>query len=314
MDVPTVVADALGDETVAAHVPLKGEDALYVTPSRSLVYRSEGILSDESVSAYPHDAERVAVDAGRRNATISLDYGTRGEDSFSVPGARLDEALHPVLAGVLNAAGVTQPGETVKRTYRFNELTIVVTSDRVVKHIGSAVWDHEYEEVPFEAVTDLVVEEGNVSSQLVLTTHDHTERIKAPSEGFREVEESVREALFAYYDVDSIEAFRELMAAEEPEGDTVETHSGDVSFEESVDPIDTSGQPGSPGSSVEEQAAQALEESGFTSAADTVEATLDREALEAELEALEAGLEEQARELERQREHIQAIRELIPDQ
>jgi len=44
--------------------------------------------------------------------------------------------LHPVLAGVLNGNGITDPGETVVKTYRFSELTLIITSDRLVKHIG----------------------------------------------------------------------------------------------------------------------------------------------------------------------------------
>lgn len=315
MDVPTVVADALGDEAVAARVPLKGEDTLYVTRTRTLVYRSEGFISDESVEEYPHEAERVSVDDGRRKATITLDYGTRGQDSFSVPSSRLEEVLHPVVAGVLNAAGVTDAGETVKRTFRFSELTLVVTSDRVVKHIGAAVWDHEYEEVAYEAVTDLEIEEGNVSSQLVLTTRDHTERVKAPNEAFREVEESVEEALFAYYEVDDLEEFRQLMTEDE-ESEVVEAETGDVSFEESVDPIGA-GSTQSTESTAEsdvDRAASELEESGFTAATEQVETTLDGEALEDALDAIEASLDEQAAEIQRQREQIDAIRDLIPDQ
>ncbi len=319
MDVPTLVADALGDEAVAAHVPLKGEDALFVTRTRTLHYRSEGLLSDESVDEYPHDAERVEVGQGRRKATITLDYGTDGQGSFGVPTNRLDEALHPVLAGVLNAAGVTQPGETVKRTYRFSELTLVVTSERLVKHIGSAVWDEEYEEVPYEDVTGLDIEEGNVSSQIVLHTAERTERIKAPNEGFREVDESVRDALFTYYDVDSLEAFKELMAAE-AEGEEQAVQSGgetaDVSFDEGIDPIGSSGNES--GSAVTAGSAASetddpLTQSGFTSATEKV-VSIDREGLREELDALEAAIKDQQAALEAQRERIRAIRELIPDQ
>lgn len=313
MDIPELVADALGDEEVAAHVPLKGDDALYVTRTGTFHYRSEGLLSDESVEEYPHDAERVAVGEGRRKATIDLDYGTRGEASFSVPASRLEEALHPVLAGVLNAAGVTQPGETVKRTFRFGELTLVVTSDRLVKHVGSAVWDPEYEEVPFEAVTDLDIEEGNVSSQIVAHTADRTERIKAPNEAFREVDETVREALFAYYDVEDLDAFKRLVTTEDEEATEPET--ADVAFGEGVEPI----QAGSGDEPIEERAAggeranDPLEESGFTSAAEKI-VSIDREALLQELEALEASIEEQRGVLDAQQRQIDRIRQQLPEE
>lgn len=317
MDVPELVADALGDEGVAATVPLKGEDALFVTRSRTLHYRSEGLISDESVDEYPHDVERIEIQEKRRKATIGLDYGTNGQASFSVPSNRLEDAIHPVLAGILNAAGVTDPGETVTRTFRFSELTLVVTSDRLVKHIGAAVWDREFEEVPYESVTGLTVEEGNVSSQLVIHTTERTERIKAPNEGFREVNESVRDALFAYFDVEDLASFEALMAEDEEE--PAEPEAGDVSFDEAVEPIGAGGTGGENTNtrqqgteSTKEGAAEALEERGFTSAAEKV-VSIDRDALRTELQAIETALEEQEAAIETQRKRIETIRELIPE-
>jgi hypothetical protein len=236
MDAPALVQSSLGDEDVAAHVALKGEDALFVTPTRTLLYTADGLLSDESVDEFPHDAEGVEVSEGRRKAKVTLDYGLDGEESFSVPSASLEDVLHPILAGVLNAADVTDAGETVKRTYRFSELTLVVTSDRVVKHIGSAVWGPDYEEIAYATVTGIDTEDGNVSSQLVLETTERTERIKAPNEQFRAVREAVEEAVLAYHGVDSA---AELDAASA--GESTETAAEKVSFGGGVDPIDTSG-------------------------------------------------------------------------
>jgi hypothetical protein len=236
MNVPALVQATLGDEDVAAHVPLKGEDAIFVTAARTLHYTADGLLSDENVEEYSHDAEAIEVSEGRRKAKISLDYGTDGTESFSVPGGNLDDVLHPVVAGVLNAADVTGPGETVKRTFRFSELTLVVTSARVVKHVGEAVWGPEFEEFSFDAVTGLDVEEGSVSSQLVLETAERNQRIKAPNEQFRAVREAVEEAVFAYHDAADAEEF----AAMNVEADS-ETATESVSFGEGVDPIDTSG-------------------------------------------------------------------------
>lgn len=306
MDVPQLVSEALGDEGVAAHVPLKGADAIYVTQTRSIRYSEEGLLSDESVDEYPHDAERVSVSEGRRKATIQLDYGTEGTRQFAVPPAQLETALHPVLAGVLNASGVTGPGETVKRTFRFSELTLVVTSDRLVKHIGSAVWDQEYEEIPYDEVTGLSIEEGNVSSQFVLKTPARTQRIKAPNESFREVRETIEDAILTFHDVDSVAAFEALMA--EDEEDATEA-SADVSFDDGVDPI---------GGSDAETAAAAeatdeLVESGFTSAAATVEAGIDPEELATELDALEESIGRQLELLEKQQAWIDEMRAFIRD-
>jgi hypothetical protein len=236
MNVPALVESSLGDEDVAAHVSLKGEDALFVTPTRTLLYTADGLLSDEEVQEFSHDAEGVEVSEGRRKAKITLDYGLDGEETFSLPAASLDEALHPILAGVLNAAGVTEPGETVTHTYRFSELTLVVTSNRVVKHVGAAAWSTDYEEIAFETVTGIDTEEGNVSSQLVLETTGRTERIKAPNEQFRAVREAVEEALFAYHGVSNAAELQQASG-----GESEPTGSEEVSFGEGVDPIDTSG-------------------------------------------------------------------------
>jgi len=253
MDVPGIVQSELDGEDVAASVSLGGEDGLYVTPTRTLVYRSESLLSDETVEEYPHDAERVTVNEGRRKARITLTYSIDGERDFAIPSGVVDDVLHPVLAGVLNGTGVTDPGETVVQTFRFSELTLVVTSDRLVKHVGGAVWDADFEEYHFEDVTRLDFEEGSVATQIVIEVDGRPQRIKTPNEHVAVVRERLTQALFAYYDVDSLAAFNDLAAADDPATDDASTDAG-VDFGEGVDPLgadsgssdrpaDTSGDP-----------------------------------------------------------------------
>ena len=352
MNVPPRVDAVLGDEDVAAHVPLKGEDALFVTPTRTLHYIAEGLLSDESVTEYEHDAERVVVREGRRKAKIVLDYGLEGEAEIPVPGGSINDALHPILAGVLNAAGVTEPGETVKCTYRFSELTLVVTSHRVVKHIGSAVWDDEFEQVPFEDVTGLGVEEGNVASQVVLETTGRTQRIKAPNEEFRDVRETIEKTLFAYHGVSNAAEFQATVGGDEDEPES--GGSGEVSFDsepeleidsgsavtdtlDSAEGVEPAGGPDAESSATGEasgtgsgatgaDAAQAtapdaaqhdsdaLAESGFEKATSKVQTQVDTAAVHAELDAIEAELEAQEAALREQRDRIAAIRDLLPEE
>jgi hypothetical protein len=236
MDLPEIVQTALDGEGVAARVDLGGEDDLLVTPTRTLVYRAEGLLSDESVEEYPHDAERIEVSEGRRKSKITLDYGLDGEETFAVPSKRLQDALHPVIAGVMNAAGITDAGETVKQTFRFSELTLVVTSARVVKHIGTAVWDDDFEEFHYDDVTDLTFEDGSVATSVVLEVGGRQERIKAPNDAAREVREGLESALLAYYDVESLEEFRVAVAPEEE--DEEEPEAENVSFGDGPTPLD----------------------------------------------------------------------------
>jgi hypothetical protein len=235
MDVPGIVESALEGEEVAAEVSLGGENALYVTPSRTLIYQSEGFLSDESIDEYPHDAQRMTVKEGRRKTRISLEYSLDGTEEFTVPSNATDDVLHPVLAGVLNASGVTDPDETVTRTFRLDELTLVITSERLVKHVGSAVWDEDYEEYHFADVTALDFEDGSVATQLVLTVDGRPERMKVSNERAAEVKEYLQRSLFSYYGVSSLDALNEAIAPEETdEADEPEA----VDFGEGVDPLD----------------------------------------------------------------------------
>ncbi|WP_435175610.1 DUF7115 domain-containing protein [Halorussus sp. AFM4] len=220
MNVPGLVQSRLeDDEQVAASVSLGGEDGLYVTRTRTLVYRADGLLSDESVEEYPHEAERIEISEGRRKSAVELDYGIDGEAKFKVPSNRLYEALHPVLAGVLNAAGVTGPEETVKQTYQFSELTLVITSERVVKHVGAAVWDEDYEEFHFDDVTALDVEEGSVSSQIIIESDGRPQRIKTPSDQTREVRERIERALLDHHGAGSYEEFARRQADPEDQAE-----------------------------------------------------------------------------------------------
>ncbi|QWC18524.1 hypothetical protein [Halorubrum sp. 2020YC2] len=239
MSLPELLAGTVGDEDVVAEVPLGGDDRLAVTPTRTLVYRGDGLLSDESVDEYDHDVERIEVSTGRRKSKITLGYGLDGDETLSVPSKRVDDVLHPVLAGVLSAGGVTGPGETVVRTFRFSELTLIVTSERLVKHVGSAVWDAEFEEFHYEDLTGLDFEEGTVATAVVLVHDGRSERFKAPNESARAVRETLADAVCSFHGVDSLEEFR-VAAAEADESTTSGESSGTTDFGEGPDPLSAS--------------------------------------------------------------------------
>lgn len=238
MDLPEVVREALNDESVAAQVGIGGGDVLLVTPSRTLVYRDEGLLSDEKVTAYSHGAERIAVDKGRRKATVRLDYGLDGERTIDLPTKRVEDALHPVLAGVLNRAGVTEAGETVKETFLLSELTVIVTSKRLVRHVGEAVWDEEFDEDPYDDVVDVRFEEGNVATSVVLRHEDRQERFKVPNARARALRECLVGAVLAHHGYDSLSAFREARLPDD-EGTGAGGGVGTVDFGSGLDPLST---------------------------------------------------------------------------
>ncbi|MFC5133896.1 MULTISPECIES: DUF7115 domain-containing protein [Haloferacaceae] len=238
MSLPDLLAGAAGDEEVVARVPLGGDDLLAVTPTRTLVYRADGLLSDETVEEYAHDAERIAVSSGRRKSKVLFGYGLDGEKTLAVPSKRLDDVVHPVLAGVLSARGVTDSGESVVRTFRFSELTLVVTDSRLVKHVGSAVWDEEFEEFPYADLTDLDFEEGTVATAVVLAHDGRSERFKAPNESARAVRESLVDAVCEFHGVGSLEEFRVVVA--DDEDDAAEESTGTTDFGEGPDPLSAS--------------------------------------------------------------------------
>jgi len=243
MSLPELLAERVGDESVVAEVPLGGDDRLAVTPTRTLVYRGDGLLSDETVAEYPHDVERIAVSTGRRKAKLTLGYGLDGDETISVPVKRADDVVHPVLAGVLSARGVTGSGESVVRTFRFSELTLVVTSDRLVKHVGSAVWDDEFEEFAYADLTDLNFEEGTVATAVVLTHGGRSERFKAPNESARALRETLVDAVCAFHGVDSLEEFRVAVTADDDgdaRADEVGMTGGTTDFGEGPDPLSAS--------------------------------------------------------------------------
>jgi len=346
MDVPAAVATAVDDERVAASVPLNGDDALFVTPTRLVLYRADGLLSNESVAVFDHDAERVTVSEGRRKATITLDYGLDGEDSFSVPSGRLDDVLHPVLAVALNAAGVTDPGESVRRTFRFSELTLVVTSARVVRHVGAAVWDTDYDEIPYADVTDVGTEEGSVASQLVLETNARSQRIKIPNESFRDVRETVERSLYESYGVESYAAFRREVG--EAEDDEAAPSAVDDFADSGIDPIqpdipadpddaavdeaEPATEPSPAADAASEQGAGAASEHAAEQRASAATATtrerdrpdpaadadrepdVDLDALADDLSAVRDALDEQCERATEQRERIERQREAIARQ
>ncbi|AEH35729.1 DUF7115 domain-containing protein [Halopiger xanaduensis] len=236
MSVPGIVQSTLGDEEIAARVSLGSEDELFITSSSTLVYRSDGLLRDESVDEYPHEADRLTLSEGRRKTKFSLEYPLEGTKEFTVPSGKTDAVLHPVLAGVLNGNGITEPGETVAKTYRFSELTLIVTSERLVKHIGSAVWDEDYEEYHYEDVTNLSFEDGSVATQIVLEVDGRPQRIKAPNEEANDLRERLQRALFDYHDVGSLEELNEAIGLDDADDDRGDS-GGTMEFGSGVDPL-----------------------------------------------------------------------------
>jgi len=296
MSVPELVRERIGEEPVEAAVDLGDEDELVVTPTRTLVYRAEGLIREAAVEEYPHGAESVSVSEGRRKATIELDYGIDGQNEITVPASRLDEALAPVLGGVLRANGVLEEGEAVEKVFRLGELTIVLTEGRILRQIGDALWDEDAEEYDFENVTGLNIEEGEVSSQIIVELDGRPQRIKAPAEEARMIRERIERALLSYHDAASYSEFQHRQNDDERTDDP----------EDSEEETDESSEAEPPGRGIDFGL-------GDTDGVETetAGASSDREDVTEELAALREAVERQNELLESQQRTIkQLIKEL----
>lgn len=314
-EMPPLIRDSLGGESVRTRVELGGDDAVFVTPSRSIVYRSEGLLSDEAAAEYPHEVERLNVMRGRRKATFRLEY-VDGRKEFSVPASRADDVLEPVLEGVLAATGVTEKMERVEGVYRFSELTLVVTDGRVLKHVGNALWDGDFEEYPFAEVTGLDTEEGSVSTGLVVEVNGRPQRVKIPSDEGRVVTQAIENAVLAYHEVDSIEELQEKQGVEDQDDEPAREGFDDAKLDPLVggrdDVGDTTATETTETIGDAEEQDRLVDRVASTAGDDrdpeaAAPAATDVERLERRLEALEERLDRQTALLEHQQELVEQL-------
>lgn len=239
MEIPDLVRQELGDEAADSAVNLGDEDLVCFTPTRTLLYRSEGLISDESIDVFEHDVERLSVNDGRRKSTFQLEYVDRTE-SFSVSRDRTEPVLERLLGGVLRVAGVLDPEEDVAGVFRFSELTLIITEGQVVKTVGSYVWDQDYEEFPYSKVTGLEFEEGSVATQVIIEVDGRPRRVKAPNDQAPLVKQTLTKALFEFYEVESVSELNEVLQpadSEDGDGASGTSDTERLTLDENISPL-----------------------------------------------------------------------------
>jgi hypothetical protein len=240
MDIPDLVKGALDGEEIQAGVSLGDEDAVCLTPTRTLVYRGEGLLSDEAVEEYSHDIEQLAVSEGRRKTKFTMQYidGTR---SFTVPANRGEKVLELFLEGVLKLDGVIDDRESLAGVYRFSELTLIISEGRLIKHIGSQVWSEDFEVYAYDDVTGLEFERASVATSIALSVGGRPQRVKVPNDKAPVVRQTLEQALFGYYDVANVDELNRVVGPETDTGgvDTASDEGGDddFAFGDDFDPL-----------------------------------------------------------------------------
>jgi hypothetical protein len=239
MEIPDRITQQLGNEELESAVNLGDEDIICFTPSRTLLYRGEGLLSDDSLEVYDHDIERLDVSEGRRKTSFTLTY-VDSEERFTVAGDRTEAVLERLLAGILETADVVENGEEIEGVFRFSELTLVITDKRIVKHVGSYLWDADYEEFPYANVTGLEFEEGSVATYIVITVDGRPQRIKAPRGDAELVKRALTAALFTYYEVDSLDQLNSAISDDSAATSTESSSlSSDIELDDTIDPLVT---------------------------------------------------------------------------
>ena len=213
-ELPALLVDAVGDASVVDTVDIGGGDVVVITAETTHLYRSEGLLSDESVETFSHAVNRFDVSAGRRKTTVLLTDSST-ERSFTVPSRVADAVIEAVLEGVLSTTAAIDDGEHVQQVFRFSELTLVVTDRRLLKHIGSAVWNDEFESFAHADLTGLDFEEGSVATQVIVETNGRPQRVKVPNEHAGRVREEIQRSVFEFHGVSSLGGLHAMLADEE---------------------------------------------------------------------------------------------------
>jgi hypothetical protein len=320
MDVPGVVRERLADERRMTSVNVGGDDRVYVTPPKTLVYRAAGLFSSESIEEFPHDVSRFDVSADRREATFAFEY-EHGVEAFSAPRERIDTVLPPVLAGILRTTGRIDDEERIEESYRFGERTLIVTERRLLTSAGEAVWDREFDSYDYERVTDLCFEEG-----LRIDVDGRPRYIELDGDGRREAYETLESALCAYHGVASIDqlpdreserttdaaaAESERTVATDPIDDGSTRETADRDADEVAEP--STGQSAQPRSASDDSPGPLIPEATESDHAEDEPPAhdesedVDERRLAAEVDALGERVERQTELLERQTELLEQL-------
>jgi hypothetical protein len=205
MSVPAVLQEAIGDEAIADTLKLGGEDLLVFTPSRCICYRAEGLLSDESVSKFRYDITGLSIDVGRRSTDLVFDYGHEGTEQLGVPNDQAEAAIQTFLTFTLRSSDAIEDDESIGEVFRIDELALLLTERRYVKHVGTAVWESDAELVAYRDIWNVELEQGSVGAQVVVRTMDGVDRIKASSADAEGIYASLSDAVCNAHGVDTLD-------------------------------------------------------------------------------------------------------------
>lgn len=180
MELPDVISDLiLDDETILSRTLISNGVELIVTSTRLFLYRGVGLINTESFEEYKLNVDRISISLDRKKAQIILDYGiNRPSVEFQAHRKYLDMIYDPLIRGAIHANNTLQQRESIKKICRKGELTIVLTNMKILKHIGTSLWDIDFESFDLETISKIYVDAGGISSELIIESNNRLHRIK----------------------------------------------------------------------------------------------------------------------------------------
>ncbi len=201
MSLPGGVSVLVDEDELIDRVVLDDHRSLFVTPSKAITHRERSLLTEESVESYPTDVDRLSLEEGKRQVTVTFEYHDGSTRELQLPMRTMAAALKALLASVIRATDVIVEGEAIVELYRFNELTVIVTDKRLLKHVGQALWADSYDAIDFDIIRNIMTETGQVSTGVNIETTDGGERLKIPHETADRFVSRLEEAVLSYHDV-----------------------------------------------------------------------------------------------------------------
>ena len=179
MELPDVISDmVLDDEIILSRTLISNSVEMIVTSTRLFLYRGTSLINTESFEEYKLNVDRISISPDRKKAQITLDYGSNRTIEFQAYRKYLDMIYEPLIRGVIHANNILQQGESIKKIYRKGELTVVLTNMKILKHIGTSLWDLDFENFNLETISRIYVAEGGSSSEVIIESNNRLHRIK----------------------------------------------------------------------------------------------------------------------------------------
>lgn len=208
MSLPGAVSMVIDEEHLIDRVSLDEHRTLFVTPDTAVAHRERSLLTEESVDTYPTDARELGLEEGKRQSTVTFVYDDGERKALELPTETRASALKALLASTIKATGTVAADESIIELYRFKELTVIVTDRRLLKHVGRALWADSFDVIEYEAVRDIRIEAGQVSTGINIDLIDGSDRLKVPHDTADDLVDRLETAVCEYHDVAALGVLR----------------------------------------------------------------------------------------------------------